>query len=142
MTVPMDYRRASDLFEALLKELADAAGLDTRNQAYTMLEGVFRAFRRRLALADAVAFAQLLPPLPRALFVADWDPAPPPAAGWDRDTVTREVQALRRHHNFAPESAIADVTTVLRRHLDAAALDALLARLPEGAQAFWAGKGL
>lgn len=133
MTVPMDYRRASDLFEALLKELADAAGLDTRNQ-----EGVFRAFRSRLPLAEAIAFAQLLPPLPRALFVADWDPASPPATGWDRETLTREVQALRRHHNFAPDSAIADVTTVLRRHLDAAALDALLARLPEGARAFWA----
>lgn len=140
MTVPMEYRRASDLFEAFLKELADAAGLETRNQAYTMLEGVFRAFRRRLAPADAITFAQLLPPLLRALFVAAWDPAEPPASGWDRDTITREVQALRRHHNFAPEGAVADVATVLRRHLDAAALDALLARLPAGARAFWAGE--
>lgn len=138
MTVPMDYRRASDLFEALLKELADVAGLDTRNQAYTMLDGVFRAFRRRLSLADAIAFAQLLPPLLRALFIADWDHASPPATDWDRETLTREVQALRRHHNFAPDSAIADVTTVLRRHLHAEALDALLTRLPEGARAFWA----
>ena len=36
VTVPMEYRRASADFEAFLAEAADAAGLATRNQAYTM----------------------------------------------------------------------------------------------------------
>jgi uncharacterized protein (DUF2267 family) len=46
---------------------------------------------------------------------------------------TREVQSFRRHHNFAPETAIVDVASALRRHVDTTKLDALLARLPQGA---------
>ena len=141
MTVPIEYRRASELFEAFLKEAAEEAGLETRNQAFTMVDGVFRAFRRRLAPADAIAFARLLPPLLCALLVADWDPTEPLATDWERGTLTREVQALRRHHNFSPPTAIAATAAVLRRHIDPDALDALLARLPEGARAFWGGSG-
>ena len=137
MTVPMEYRRASAEFEAFLAEAADAAGLATRNQAFTMVEGVFTTFRRRLTAAEGIAFVQVLPPMLRALFVTGWEPEAAPSASWDQDVLAREVQALREHHNFAPETAIADVAAVLRRHVDAEAFAQVLDRLPAAAGAFW-----
>jgi uncharacterized protein (DUF2267 family) len=51
--------------------------------------------------------------------------------------MTAEVQDLRRHHNFAPASAIADVAAALRRNMDGEQLDRVLATLPEGAADYW-----
>lgn len=138
MTVPMEYRRASQDFEDFLAEAADAAGLATRNQAFTMVEGVLTAFRRRLTAAEGIAFAQVLPPMLRALFIHGWEPSEPAAMSWDRVALTREVQGLREHHNFAPDTAIGDVAGVLRRHVDGAAFERVLDRLPPGARAMWA----
>lgn len=141
MTVPLEYRRASRQFEDFLAEAAEAAGLTTLHQAYTMVEGVFTVFRRRLSVIEAAAFAQVLPPLLRALFVTGWDPAQPVVEGWDSTELAREVQLLRRHHNFAPDTAIGDVARVLRRHVDPERFEAGLARLPPPAQAYWDGAG-
>ena len=137
MTVPMEYRRASADFEAFLAEAAEAAGLATRNQSFTMVEGVLTAFRRRLTAAEGIAFVQVLPPMLRALFVTGWEPEDAPGASWDREALIREVQALREHHNFAPRTAIADVAAVVRRHVDAEAFAHVLGRLPAEARAFW-----
>ena len=51
--------------------------------------------------------------------------------------MTKEVQALRAAHNFAPDTAIQDVAKALRRHIDQAALDRVLAEMPHGAVQFW-----
>jgi len=51
--------------------------------------------------------------------------------------MTKEVQALRAVHNFAPETAIRDVASALRRNLDEVAFDRVLATLPHGATEFW-----
>ena len=137
MTVPMEYRLASQKFEAFLSEVAEEAGLTTRNQAYTMLQGVLLAFRRRLTPEEGIVFAQVLPPMLRALFITDWDPHAPREQGWDRTVLTREVQQLRRNHNLSPDTAIRDVAAVLRRHANEAALEKSLARLPQPARDFW-----
>jgi uncharacterized protein (DUF2267 family) len=137
MTVPAEYYDASRHFEAFLVRARDAAGLTTTNQSFTMVEGVFRAFRRRLSLDDAVRFADVLSPLARALFVADWDPDEPIRPFEDRAAMTLEAQSLRGGHNFAPDTCISDVAVALRASVDEAAFDALLARLPEGARDFW-----
>lgn len=138
MPVPMEYRLASQDFDRFLAEVAEATGLATRNQAYTTTQGVLLAFRRRLDLAQAVAFAQVLPAMLRALFVMDWDPQEPRMAGWDRAVMSEEVRYLRIDHNFSPESAIADVARVLRAYVDEAAFARCLAILPPEAHAFWA----
>jgi uncharacterized protein (DUF2267 family) len=56
MPVPPEYQRATDDFYKLLTDVRDSAGLTTTNQAYTVLQGVFQVFRRRLDLKDAVRF--------------------------------------------------------------------------------------
>ncbi len=137
MPVPPEYQRATDNFYAFLTDARDTAGLTTTNQAYTMVQGVLQVFRRRLELREAILFAGILPPVLRAVFVAEWDPDEPRRPFGDLAAMTKEVQALRPDHNFAPDSSIRDVARALRRHVDAGAFDAVLARLPDGAARFW-----
>jgi uncharacterized protein (DUF2267 family) len=79
----------------------------------------------------------VLPVGARALFVADWDADDPKREFDDRAVMTKEVQALRAEHNYAPKTAIRDVAIALRRNLDQAAFDRVLATLPPGAMQFW-----
>ncbi len=137
MPVPPEYARASDQFYSLLVDARDAAGLGSTHQAYTMLQGVFQTFRRRLDVSDALRFAAVLPPLARALFVADWDVDEPKRPFGDRTEMTEEVRSLRAAHNFSPDTAIRDVVRSVRRHVDEEAFDEVLARLPDGAVQFW-----
>jgi uncharacterized protein (DUF2267 family) len=137
MPVPFEYKRASADFEQFMLDARDISGLATTHQTYTMVQGVFQAFRRRLDVRDALLFANLLPPVLRALFVADWDLDEPRRPFEARAAMTREVQSLRPDHNFAPASSIHDVAAALRRNIDQAELDRVLARLPAGARAFW-----
>lgn len=140
MPMPWAYRHADRDWRAFLADAKERLGLESDNMAYTAIDGVFRAFRRRLTVEQALAFAALLPAVPRAIFVQDWHPEPPvPFAS--RAELTAEAQALRRHHNLTPDHAIEAVAWALRRHLRQDDLDALLARLPEGAVAFWAVAG-
>ncbi|MBL6616180.1 MAG: DUF2267 domain-containing protein [Reyranella sp.] len=137
MTVPQEYKRASEQFEKLLVDARDAAMLQTTNQSYTMVQAVLRTFRRRLDVKDALRFASVLPVGARALFVADWDVSEPKQAFADIASMTKEVQSLRPDHNLSPDSAIRDVAKALRQNVDGAALDRVLAELPPGAAAFW-----
>jgi uncharacterized protein (DUF2267 family) len=137
MTIPMEFQHASAEFEAFLRDAQEASGLTTRNQTYTMVQAVFQTFRHRLEVQDAIRFAGVLPPVLRALFVTDWDPDEPKVAFVNRADLTREVQSLRRDHNFSPDTAIRDVAVALRRRADETAWDRVLAQLPPGASDFW-----
>jgi uncharacterized protein (DUF2267 family) len=137
MTIPMELQHASEDFDKFLIDARAISGLATRNQTYTMVQGVFQVFRRRLDLRDAIRFASVLPPILRAVFVADWDTDEPLLPFDDHGVMTREVQALRRDHNFSPETCIRDVATALQRHIDESSFKRVLASLPAGASDFW-----
>ncbi|MGF1570521.1 MAG: DUF2267 domain-containing protein [Nodosilinea sp.] len=137
MPVPVEYQRASDEFYQYLVDARDTAGLWSTHVTYTMTQGVFQTFRRRLSTADAIAFANVLPICLRALFVTDWDTNEPQKSFEDRAEMMREVRSLRGEHNFSTETAIRDVAAALRRHVDEQAFDQMLAKLPEGAFGFW-----
>jgi uncharacterized protein (DUF2267 family) len=138
MTVPAPFESAWRDFDRLLRDARDEAGLVTINQAYTMVEGVLRVFRRRLTLAEGIRFADTLPPLARALFVADWDTAAAPVPFGDRVAMASEVHDLRPDHNWAPDTAIHEVAWAMRRHVfRRSEFNAVLASLPEGAAQFW-----
>ena len=137
MIPPSEYQRATDHFYDFLADARDIAGFTTMNPAYTMTQGVFQAFRRRLELADAIRFAGVLPVGLRALFVADWDPEEARRPFTDRETMTKEVQALRAAHNYSPDTAISDVARALRKYVKAGELDRVLAQLPAEAADFW-----
>ncbi len=137
MPMPLEYRRASALFLEFLVDARDAAGLGSTHQTYTRVQGVLQMFRRRLDFRDAILFAGVLPPLLRAIFVADWNTEEPQRQFTDRALMTKEVQALRAEHHLAPDNAIRVVTGALRRQMDEKRLDQVLSRLPEGAIEFW-----
>jgi len=137
MPVPPEYQHATDEFYKLLVDARDSAGLTTTNQAYTMVQGVFQVFRRRLEVKEAVRFMNVLPVGARALFAAEWDVEEPKRPFEDRAIMTKEVRALRSEHNYAPETAIRDVAIALRRNVDQAAFDRVLATLHQGETQFW-----
>ena len=65
------------------------------------------------------------------------NPEEPQAPFGDRESMIRDVQALRHDHNFSPETCIDDVAAALRAHVDETILDRVLAALPAGAADFW-----
>ena len=137
MPVPAEYQRIRDQLYAFLLDARDNADLGSTHQAYTMCQGVFQVFRRRLDLAEAISFSNVLPAGIRALFVAEWNVNEPKLPFTDRAIMTEEVKSLRANHNFAPATAIKDVAGALWKHADKKFLEECLARLPIDAKDFW-----
>ncbi|ACF13045.1 conserved hypothetical protein [Chloroherpeton thalassium ATCC 35110] len=137
MPVPKEYQSATDDFYKFLVDAREISELGSTHQTYTMAQGVLQTFRRRLTVKEALLFASVLPPILRAIFIADWNIDDPIRPFEDRITMTKEVQSLRKTHNFAPESSIRTVAKALRKNVDELAFDKILAKLPEGAVDFW-----
>lgn len=137
MTIPLEYRQASADFDALMKDLVATSMLATSHQAYTMLQAVLQVFRRRLTVAEAIAFANVLPAVLRAIFVSDWDLDQPKKPFGEREQLMAEVRAFRHDHNLSTETAISDVSATVRRHVDPDAFERVLKTLPQEAQDFW-----
>ncbi len=137
MPMPMEYQRATDHFRKFLRDAQENSDLGSPHQTYTMVQGVLQTFRRRLNIRESIHFANTLPAVLRALFIADWDIDEPRRLFEDLATMTKEVQSIRASHNFAPETAIKDVARALRQNLDEAVFDQVLTKLPNGAVQFW-----
>lgn len=142
MPMPWTYRQATREWQAFLADAQDAIGTPTDHSTFTAVEGVLRAFRRRLTPQQAIDFAQILPAVLRALFVADWDLSPPPAPPGTRADWTAEAKSLRPHHNIAPDHCVAGTAIALRRHVQRTDLDRALHRLPPFAADFWSTPGI
>lgn len=139
MTMPMEYKNASRDFDAFVADVRDTCMLQTLHQAYHTLRAVLHVFRSDLTITDALRFADILPPVVRAIFVEDWQPphGDPPSFP-DRRMLQTEVKSIRPDHNLAPDSAIFDVATALRRSsIDVRDLDRVLAAMPPRAEEFW-----
>jgi uncharacterized protein (DUF2267 family) len=137
MPPPFEYQNPTLQFERFLVSARDHAGLPTTNMAWNMVVGVLHAFRARLSLQDGIRFAQALPPMVRALFVEDWDPAVPPkdfgtAAQWLID-----ARAVRHEHNFSPDNAVIAVARALREQVHPPVWERILDSMPHGARDFW-----
>lgn len=141
MPMPWTYRQATREWQAFLADARDAMGLESDNSTFTAVEGVLRAFRRRLTPAQAVAFAQVLPAVLRALFVAGWRLDEGPVPPGTRADWTAEAQALRPHHNLTPAHCVAATAFALRRAVLREDLDRVLAALPAFAAEFWSTPG-
>lgn len=137
MPYPMEYRHATEDFDRFLGDVIRETGLTTRNQAYTTVEAVLLCFRRRLSVYDAICFAQVLPAVLRAIFVAEWDIRETPETSWDLGQMTQEIKQLRVNHNFSGDTSIADVARALRQNVDAREFEACLGRLSPDARRFW-----
>ena len=137
MPYPHEYMVATDKFAAFLNDVKKEAGFGSSHMAYTMVQGVFQVFRRRISFKDAIAFANVLPVGLRALFIDDWDVGEERLSFTDFETMTREVQDLRPDHNFATDKAIQQVAAALKKHVDPEKLRKVLEGISEEAVAFW-----
>ncbi|MBK1686546.1 DUF2267 domain-containing protein [Rubrivivax gelatinosus] len=138
MPPPFEYQNPTLQFERFLVAARDHAGLATTNMAWNMVVGVLHTFRDHLTLEQAVDFAQVLPPVVRALFTEDWDPRRSPTPFGSRAELLAEVRAVRREHNFSPDHAIEAVARALREQIDPSAFQRALAALPPPARDYWA----
>lgn len=138
MPMPREYFLASRDFDAFMEEAKTALDHGSHHQTYTTVDAVLQVFRRRLTAAEGLRFASVLPPVIRAIFVKDWEPAGDPPRFGAREELDKEVRTIRPQHNFAPDGAIGIVATVLRRHVDAEDFERVLATLPDGARDYWA----
>lgn len=141
MPMPWTYRQASREWQAFLADAKEAMNLTSDNACFTAVEGVLRAFRRRLTAQEALDFAQVLPSVLRALFVADWQIAPPQPAG-DRQDWCREAKALRPHHNQTPDNCVEATALALRKSVLREDLERALNQLPPFAVEFWSVPGV
>jgi len=141
MPMPWTYRQATREWQAFLSDAQDAIGTPTDHSTFTAVEGTLRAFRNRLTPQQAIDFAQVLPAVLRALFVADWDLSTPPAPPGTRADWTRDAQSLRPRHNLAPDGVIAGTALALRKSVLHEDLDRVLHRLPPFAAEFWSTPG-
>lgn len=137
MPMPMEYKNASKDFDRFIADVRDCCLLQTTHQAYQTLRAVLLVFRSHLSLKEALAFANVLPPVTRAIFVEDWSPDEPALPFPSRDVLRREVLAVRGDHNLSPDTAIKDVAGALRRSMDSRDLDRVLSTMPAEAQDFW-----
>lgn len=135
--MPWTYRHASREWRAVLDDLKERMALESDNMAYTAMDAVLQVFRRRLTAQQGLDFASVLPAIPRAVFVTGWVILDPPLPFAARSALVQEVKQVRPHHNLTPDHAIEATAWALRRHCDRADLERVLARLPEGAVAFW-----
>ncbi len=136
--VPAEYQRIRDHLYKFLEDARDIADVGTTHRSYTMSQGVFQTFRRRLEIKDVIEFSYVLPAGIRALFVAEWDTNEPIKEFTDKESMNREVRSLRADHNFSPETAIQDVARALRKNVDEEKLELVLHKLSPGARDFWA----
>jgi len=137
MPVPSEYSRATDDFYSFLVDTRDMAGLWSTHVTYTMTQGVFQVFRKRLSVKQAIEFASILPVGLRALFVSDWDVDEDKKIFQGREVMTQEVRSLRKEHNFSTDDSIGVVATTIRKYVDEKKMDSLLEKFPDGAVEFW-----
>ena len=137
MPYPHEYMVATDKFADFLSDVKEEAEFGSSHMAYTMAQGVFQVFRRRIDFKDAIAFANILPVGMRALFVADWDVDKERLPFSDFETMNNEVRLLRPDHNFATEHAIQQVASALKKHVDNEMMEVLLKGISKESLAFW-----
>ncbi|SUZ31584.1 hypothetical protein ROE7235_01333 [Roseibaca ekhonensis] len=137
MPMPWTYRHASREWRAFLDDVKDGMNLSSDNMAYTAVDGVFQCYRRRLTAAQGLGFASVLPCVPRAIFVAGWQPTDPLPEFPSRAELVAEVKALRPHHNLTPDTAIEATAIALQRQILPDDWARALAALPPDARAFW-----
>lgn len=136
MPMPYTYRHASAEYRLYLDIARDAMNLTSDNATYTATEAVLLCFRRRLTLPQALAFADILPCVLRAIFIAHWHPTDPAPWGSRADQIA-ECRALRPHHNLTPETCIDAVAEALTTQILQTDLAPVLAAIGPEAQAFW-----
>ncbi len=136
MPMPWTYRHASAEWQRFLDIAKEEMDLVSNNSAYTAIDGVLLAFRRRLTIGQALRFADALPSVLRAIFLYRWYPETPAPWG-SREAQTAEAKALRPNHNLTPDNCIEATAIALRAVVRPDEIDPALSAISAEAEAFW-----
>lgn len=137
MPMPYAYRHASEEFRAYLAALRDETLIQSDNVIYTGTQAVLAAFRARLTPRQALAFADLLPAVLRAIFVSAWDIDAPRQDWPDRDGLRAEMMALRQDHNFCPPDLLEPLLAAIAATMRKPDLARVLEQIGPEAVRFW-----
>ncbi len=135
--MPMKIAHATDEFNAFLVKTGNELDLATRNQVYTTVQSVLVVFRRRLTATQILTFAQVLPPVLKAIFIDGWQPDEQTALFGERRDWIREVKSIRKHHNFSPDNAIEIVAHCIWSIAETEKFSAALHAIGPNAEAYW-----
>lgn len=135
--MPYTYRHASEEWRDYLASLRETTLIASDNVLYTGTEAVLKSFRARLIPSQALAFANLLPTVLRAIFVSGWDINAAPQPWPDRATQRDEMLALRRDHNFCPPDLLEPLLAAIAATTRGPDLDRVLTRIGPEAADFW-----
>lgn len=101
-----------------------------------MFRAVLHRLRRHMTSAQVLDFADVLPPLPRGIFIERWRPAEPEPLTSEQAFIAEVVTALAPHH-VPPDTIIADVFAVLAEHTEPNAANTMQAQLPDPLKPLW-----
>ena len=137
MPMPQEITQASKQFMELLGDLKEGSFLQTHNQSYAMLRAVLHEFRKYMTIGQAIAFANGLPTIVRAIFVENWKPAAQPSAPLSRrDFVDAVITRLSPHH-VPPDSIVSDVFALLAARGEPAKIADVIDSLPTELKQLW-----
>ena len=137
MPMPMQIAHATDEFNSFLADAGKELDLVTRNQVYTTVQSVLVVFRRRLSAEQILIFAQVFPPVLKAIFIDGWQPDEQISSFGARQDWISEVKDIRKHHNFSPDNAIEIVAQCIWSIVETEAFTAALHAIGPEAEAYW-----
>lgn len=121
--------RSIDKTNVWLSDVARGFGTDDRRMAYRVTRSWLHTLRDRLPVPIAAHLAAQLPELLRGVFYEGWNPSKVPIKYGRDEYVARFAKDAQIHQNEVPKAG-ALVTSAMRRHMSAGAIDEALGALP------------
>jgi uncharacterized protein (DUF2267 family) len=121
--------RSIDKTNAWLADVAAKFGTEDRRLAYRVTRSWLHTLRDRLPVTIAAHVAAQLPELLRGVFYEGWNPSKVPVKYSKDEYIARFARDAQVHHDEVPRSGRL-VTSAMRRHISAGAIDEALGALP------------
>src|SRR5215470_14472228 len=121
--------RSIDKTNAWLADVAANFGTEDRRLAYRVTRSWLHTLRDRMPVTIAAHIAAQLPELLRGVFYEGWNPSKVPVKYSKDEYIARFARDAQVHHDEVARAGRL-VTSALRRHISAGAIDEVLGALP------------
>lgn len=137
MPQPAEVLYASKQYQEWLSTLKERAMLETQNQSQAMMRAVMHELRRYMMTTDVLTFANAMPPLPRGIFIENWEPNQAPPSLASAEQFTQRVFERLTPHFVPPDSIARDVFEVWAQFLSPLSARQIKSVLPEPLGELW-----
>jgi uncharacterized protein (DUF2267 family) len=121
--------RSIDKTNSWLADVASSFGTEDRRLAYRVTRSWLHILRDRLPVPVAAHMAAQLPELLRGVFYEGWNPSKVPIKFGRDEYVARFARDAQIHHSEVPNAG-RTVTSTMRKHMSAGAINEALGVLP------------